>query len=205
MQRFYTVSEWSARKNDTQKQAAAPKGKKMDAMDFENEAIAVKEARIALFRRECMLASVAAEANAASWLAHLWAISTRRVNRLAAIWATFPVQDIAPDISLALYGAALDAATDDDGIADTGQATTWLRRALDEQWSPRQLRDRAGLSKGKHLSDVAFRGHDVEVMTWDVATGVLAVVGMPLSGEMPERAQVTVREILQNQRKDDDG
>ena len=179
----------------------------MDAMDFEIAAIAVKEARIALFRRECMLASIAAEVNAASWLAHLWGadVSTQQINRLARIWETFPIQDIAPDITLALYGAALDAATDDDGIADTGQATTWLRRALDEQWSPRQLRDHAGLNKGKHLSDVAFRGHDVEVMTWDVATGVLAVVGMPLSGEMPERAQVTVREILQNQRKNDDG
>lgn len=177
----------------------------MDATDFENEAIAVKEARIALFRRECMLASVAAEANAASWLAHLWAISTQQVNRLAAIWATFPVQDIAPDVPLPLYGAVLDAATDDDGIADAGQATTWLRRALDEQWSPRQLRDAAGIAKGRRLSDVAFQGHDVPVIEWDVRDGRLTVVGMPLSGEMPERAQVTVKEILQNQRKDDDG
>lgn len=169
-------------------------------MDFENEAIAVKEARIALFRRECMLASVAVDAKAAAWLAHLWAMSTHSVNRLAAIWATFPVQDIAPDVPLALYGAALDAATDEDGETDTGRAADWLRKAHDFQWSPRQLRDAAGITKGKHLSDVAFRGHDVKVTAWDVATGAFAAVGLPLSGEMPERAQVTVREVLREKK-----
>ena len=178
----------------------------MDAMDFENEAITVKEARIALFRRECMLASVAAEANAAAWLAHLWAISTQQVNRLAAIWATFPVQDIAPDVPLALYGAALDAATDQYGeTTRVRQATKWLHHALREAWSPRQLRDAAGITKGRRVSDVAFRGHDVEVTAWDVPTGTFTAVGMPLSGEMPKRAWVMVKEILQNQRKDDDG
>lgn len=168
----------------------------MDAIDFEAAAIAAKEAEVNLLRTKCMLASIAVENKAGRWLAHLWAVSTQQVNRLALIWATFPLETILPDIPLKLYGAALDAAADDDGVPVTEEAVKWLARAIEEQLSPRQLRDAAGMAKGKRLSDVTFQGHDVEVTAWDVPTGHLAVKGMPLSGEMPKRARVEVREVL---------
>lgn len=169
----------------------------MDAIDFETAAVAAKEAEVNLLRTKCMLASVAVENQAGRWLAHLWAVSTQQVNRLALIWATFPLETILPDIPLKLYGAALDAAADDGGTPITEEAVKWLARAIEEQWSPRQLRDAADVLKGKRLSSAAFQGHDVEVTEWDVPTGAFAAVGLPLSGEMPERANVIVREVLQ--------
>lgn len=175
----------------------------MEAIYFEAAAITAKEDRIALFRRECMLASVAVENNAAAWLAHLWGsdVSTRQINRRALIWTTFPLENILPDISLALYGAALDAATGDEGIPAPDAAVTWLERALAEGWSPRQLRDAADISRGKHLSSTTFCGPDVVVTEWDVATGRFAAEGLPLSGDMPRRAWVTIREVLQKQKE----
>ena len=91
-------------------------------MNFETAAVRAKEDRVQLFRRECMLASVAVENNAASWLAHLWGsdMSIQQINRRALIWVTFPLESILPDISLALYGAALDAATVDGTSSSQG-------------------------------------------------------------------------------------
>ena len=166
-------------------------------MDFETAAVRAKEDRIMLFRRECMLASVAVANEAAAWLAELWGsdVSTQSINRRAQIWDTFPLESVLPDTSLALYGAALDAAT----IGGTGPATeyavAWLEEAIRQRWSPRQLRDHADILWGKHLSGTKFEG-EVEVTTWNPATGDFAVKDLPISGDMPKRARVTVREVL---------
>jgi len=161
-------------------------------MDFETAAVHVKEDRIHLFRRECMLASVAVANNAAAWLAHLWGsdVSTQQINRRAQIWDTFPLENIIPDISLALYGAALDAAA-----GGGGDAVAWLTEAISKKWSPRKLRDAADILKGKHLSSCQFAG-EVEVTTWEPDTGTMAVTGLRISGESPGVARVTVQEIL---------
>jgi hypothetical protein len=170
-------------------------------MDFETAAVTVKEDRIRLFRRECMLASVAVANNAAAWLAHLWGsdVSTQQINRRALAWDTFPLENILPDISLALYGAALDAARKEDGTEDgvlsPALALAWLEKAIEEKWSPRELRDAADILKGKHLSSTAFRGR-AQVTRWVVATGALAVEGLPLSGAAPEVIDIVVREVL---------
>lgn len=167
-------------------------------MNFETAAVRVKEDRVSLFRRECMLASVAVANNAAAWLAELWGsdVSTQQINRRALIWDTFPLENILPDVSLALYGAALDAAYE-NGIPIAEYAVAWLEEAIRNKWSSRDLRDAADILKGKHLSSTTFCGPDVMVTEWDVSTGLFAVIGMPLSGEMPGTVRVTVREVLQ--------
>lgn len=165
-------------------------------MDFETAAMRAKEDRIRLFRRECMLSSVAVANNAAAWLAELWGsdVSTQQINRRAQIWDTFPLENVIPDISLALYGAALDAAAS-DGVLNPTIAKLWLVTATEERWSSRDLRDAADILKGKHLSSTAFRGR-VAVITWDVPTGTLTVEGLPLSGDAPVEMDVIAREVL---------
>ena len=167
-------------------------------MDFETASIQVKEDRIQLFRRECMLASVAVANNAAAWLAHLWGsdVSTQQINRRALVWDTFPLENILPDVSLALYGAALDAGAGTDGMPVTEYAVAWLEEAIRNEWSPRQLRDAADVKRGRHYSSIKFEA-EVEVTAWEPSTGDFAATGMPLSGAAPKRARVTVREALQ--------
>ena len=167
-------------------------------MNFETAAVRMKEDRIHLFRRECMLASVAVENNAAAWLAELWGpdVSTQQINRRAFIWNTFPLENVVPDISLALYGAALDAASKDGEMPSPAMAVLWLETAIRERWSPRNLRDAADILKGKHLSSTAFRGR-VQVTVWKPATGDFAVTGMSLSGDAPELMDIVAREVLQ--------
>ena len=166
----------------------------MEAIEFENLARQAKEDETELFRRRAEIAWVAVDAGpeAKRWLAHLWAVSAQTVKRLAQVWDTFPHDAITPDVPLPLYNAALDAAA-----GGGGDATVWLAEAISEQWSPRQLRDAANISKGRHLSVVTFRGDAVGVTEWDVPTGAFAVVGMPLSGMMPKRMRVTANEVLQ--------
>ena len=169
----------------------------MEAIEFEAQAIVAKEDATELFRRRAEIAWVAVNAGpeAKRWLAHLWAISAQTVKRLAQVWDVFPHDDITPDVPLPLYNAVLDVATT-GGVVDVAAAQDWLQRALFEEWSPRQVRDAGGMSKGKHLSSTKFEA-DVKITVWDPPTGDFAATGMPLSGEQPERARVTVRGLLQ--------
>jgi len=169
----------------------------MEASEFEAQALLAKEDETELFRRRAEIAWVAVNAGPETkrWLAHLWAVSAQTVKRLAQVWDTFPHDDITPDVPLPLYNAVLDIARNEDGTVDAAEALDWLEQALEWEWSPRQVKDVAGLAKGRHYSDIRFEA-DVPVTTWDVPTGTLAVTGMPLSGISPERARVTVREVL---------
>jgi len=171
----------------------------MEASEFEAQAIVAKEDETELFRRRAEIAWVAVNAGpeAKRWLAALWAVSAQTVKRLAQVWDVFPHDDITPDVPLPLYNAVLDIARNEDGVIDTAEAQYWLQMALFEEWSPREVRDAGGASKGRHLSSTPFHGDDVVITMWDVPTGTLTVTGMPLSGAMPERARVTVREVLQ--------
>ena len=122
----------------------------------------------------------------ARWLANLWGCSAQSVNTLARIFEAFNPEEITPDVPLSLWNA----------VMETDDPRAWLARALAEGLSARQVRDENDSLKGKHLSDTTFCGPDVIVTKWDVATGTFAATGMPLSGEMPGRARVTVREVL---------
>lgn len=157
--------------------------------DFETIAREIKEQRTALFIAETELCAVAVDGRAERWLAGLWGVSTHYIRTLARIFHAFPPEDILPDVPLPLYRAALD----------TDEPLAWLWRALDEGWSPRQLRDHAGIAKGKRLSSTIFQGYDVAVTEWDVPTGRFTAEGLPLSGEKPKRARVTVREVFHNE------
>ncbi|MBU0598964.1 hypothetical protein KKF61_08340 [Patescibacteria group bacterium] len=160
---------------------------------FENAAIALKERETEVFLGKAELAHYAVEHDAnvkgrpaSNFLAHLWGQSTTHtVNRLALIFEVFGADEITPDVPLKLYGAALE--TDDP--------SAWLARAIAERWSARQLRDKYGSLKDKHLSSCQFAG-EVEITVWQPATGEVAFVGLQISGESPRVARVTVREVL---------
>ena len=170
----------------------------MEAIEFEAQALLAKEDATELFRRRCEIAWVAVDAGpeAARWLAHLWAVSAQTVKRLAEIWEYIPHSAIIPSVPLPRYGAVLDIARSKDGIVNASWALDWLEQALEHEWSPRQVKDMAGLAKGRHYSSAKFEA-EVKLTVWDPPTGDFAATGMPLSGEMPERARVTVREVLE--------
>ena len=170
----------------------------MEAIEFEAQALLAKEDETELLRRRAEIAWVAVDAGpeAKRWLAHLWAISAQTVRRLAEIWEYIPHFAIVPSTPISLYNAVLDIARDKDGIVNATEAMAWLMTALVEEWSPRQVRDAAGITWGKHLSSTQFTGDRVQVTVWNPASGDFAVTGMPLSGEKPELAQVRVREVL---------
>ena len=171
----------------------------MEAIEFEAQALLAKEDETELLRRRAEIAWVAVNAGpeAKRWLAHLWAISAQTVRRLAEVWEYIPHHAIIPSTPLPLYNAVLDIARDESGTVNATEAMAWLMTALIEEWSPRQVKDAAGLAKGKHYSDTTFRGNDVVVTQWDVPTGAFAVTGMSLSGTKPERMRVTAQEKLQ--------
>lgn len=170
----------------------------MEAIEFEARALLAKEDETELLRRRAEIAWVAVDAGpeAKRWLAHLWAVSAQTVKRLAEIWEYIPHHAIIPSVPLPLYNAVLDIARNGDGTVDATEALAWLETALTEEWSPRQAKDAAGLQKGRHYSNIKFEA-EVKVTTWELSTGDFAATGMPLSGEMPERARVTVQEVLQ--------
>lgn len=169
----------------------------MEAIEFEAQALLAKEDETELFRRRAEIAWVAVDAGpeAKRWLAHLWAISAQTVKRLAEVWEHIPHHAIIPSVPLPLYNAVLDIARDRSGNVDAEEALAWLETALVEEWSPRQVKDAAGLAKGRHYSDIKFEA-TVKVTTWNPATGDFGVIGFPVSGDMPKRARVTVREEL---------
>lgn len=171
----------------------------MEAIEFEAQALLAKEDETELLRRRAEIAWVAVDAGpeAKRWLAHLWAISAQTVKRLAEVWEYIPHDAIMPNIPLPLYNAILDIARNEDRTINAVEALAWLEQALEWEWSPRQVKDAAGLAKGKHFSSTAFRGDDVVITVWDVPTGTFAATGMPLSGAPPKRARVTVRGVLE--------
>ncbi len=172
----------------------------MEAIEFEAQALLAKEDWTELLCRRAEIAWVAVDAGpeAKRWLAHLWAVSAQTVKRLAEIWEYIPHFAIIPSTPLPLYNAVLDIARNEDGTVNAAEAMAWLMTALVEEWSPRQVKDAAGLIKGKHYSDVKFEAV-VKVTTWDPATGGFGVIGFPVSGDMPEWALVAVRERLEKE------
>lgn len=188
----------------------------IELADFEDLAIQAKENKTANLIDEMNLADFAVDHDylyrnedppprLARWLAHLWGQSTvHSVNVLARMAEEFSEDDIQPDVPLSLYKAVME--TGDPRYA-LRMATDYefRRRELGEEfaetdkkniWSSRDVRDYFDILKGRHYSDIQFTGDRVEVTTWDPASGDFAVTGMPLSGEMPRVARVTVREAL---------
>jgi len=161
---------------------------------LELKAVEVKEAKVTVFRFEAEVAAEAQQNGQASWLAHLWAVSTQYVNTMAAVWVTFPEEMIVPDVPLALYRAALD----------TDCPVEALRKALDNGWSPRELRDHYDVLKGKHLSDTRFAG-EAAVELWDVPDQRVTLAGLGISGKPPVKVRASLREVLERGDDDDRG
>ena len=155
---------------------------------LELKAIEVKEAKVTVFRCEAECAAEAQQAGQASYVAHLWGTSTQYVNTMAAVWVTFPEEMIVPDVPLALYRAALD----------TDCPVEALRKALDNGWSPRELRDHFDIMKGKHLSDTRFAG-EAAVELWDVPDQRVTLAGLGISGKPPVKVRASLREVLERE------
>lgn len=165
--------------------------------DIEIIAIALKEWETAIFHSRAEFAAVAKVHGYARHLAHIWGCSTNLVNTLARVHETFPKELITPDQPLSLYRAALDAADATDESAET-----WLERAIDNEWSSRQLRDAADVAKGRHTSRVPLLdGDEAEVLLWQPAADGGMNIGLHIpdrmpSGESPARVRVRAWEVL---------
>jgi hypothetical protein len=176
---------------------------------FELEAIDISEAEAAVFSRQVLFALEAATLDklmktkaldpikrngkkftASGYLAYLWKCSKQRINALADIGEKIDPKYWYPDQPLGLFKAAVEA----DGAAGM-DANDWLLEAIDKNWSPRKLRDMADISKGRRVSRVQFKGRG-PVTEWDVETGTVTVMGLPITGEAMTEAEVTVREVL---------
>lgn len=155
---------------------------------FTLKAVEVKEAKVEVFRYEAQLAAEAVEKGRSGYLAHLWACSSQYVNTMGSIWLVFPEEMIVPDVPLALYRAALD----------TDKPVAALRLALNEGWSPRELRDHFDVIKGKHLSDTRFAG-EADVVGWNVMEQVVTLSGLGISGNPPTRVRASLREVLERE------
>lgn len=183
--------------------------------DFENLAVTVKENKTTVLISEMHLAAFAVEHDQvyrnedppprlARWLAHQWGKSTvHGVNVLARMAEVFSDDDILPNVPLSLYNAVMET---DNPVYALRLATDaeFRREVLGEEfaktdkkgiWSSRDVRDFYDKVKGRHLSSTRFEG-EVEVTEWNLITGGFAVVGLPISGEPPPRARVTVCEVL---------
>ena len=156
------------------------------AIGVEQAAILLKEEETDVFRKMVELCAHAIPLGYGPILATTWGCSTYKVRTYARIGQTFPLDLILPHIPFGLYAAALD----------TDAPTEWLIKAIDAGWSSRQLRDEAGIAKGKHISDICFEG-PVRVTAWDVEHQVVSIEGLPISGEKPDKAEVTLQEVLQ--------
>lgn len=152
---------------------------------FEAVAIAIKEKETEIFRVKTGLAFESQMHNASRWLAELWGCSAQSINTLTRIFETFNADEITPDIPLSLWNA----------LMETDNPKAWLARAITEGLSARQVRDANDNLRGKHLSSTTFRG-PVVITEWDVPTGRIAAEGLPISGDMPPRAEMVIREIL---------
>jgi len=188
----------------------------IELADFEDLAIQAKENETADLIDRIHLADFAVDHDylyrnenppprLACWLAHLWGQATvHSVNVLARMAEVFNDEDILPNAPLSLYKAVME--TDDPHYAlRLATDSEFRRQELGEEfaandrggyWSSREVRNHFDILKGRHLSSTAFRGHRVRVTEWDVLTGRAAFEGLPLSGEKPKEADVTVREVL---------
>lgn len=142
----------------------------------------------------------------ASWLASLWGCSAQTVNTLARIFETFNEDEITPNIPLSLWNAvmetgnphyALRLATDYEFRRETF-GEEFAKTDKEGTWSSARLRREFDIMKGRHYASDKVEAV-VKVTTWDPATGGFGVVGFPVSGNMPEWAQVTVRERLEKE------
>jgi len=166
-------------------------------VQFEAHAVAIKERATQLLHDQVTTAAVAVEGGATQWLAHLWGTSTARINTLAKMFAAFPLEMITPDLPTcpgtanSIFSAALD--TDDP--------VTWLKRAIAEGWSSRQLRDAADVAKGRRESRVLWINSECRdvVLAKSHATGETRVSFTPAvtpSGEAPSLLRVRAVEVL---------
>ena len=184
--------------------------------NFEAWAIMVKESKSEVLIDEMCMAHFAIthdqayrdedpSPRLARWLAHLWGQSTvHSVNVLAQMYIIFDDDDILPDAPLSLYKAVME--TDNPHYA-LRLATDYefRQQELGEEyaktdkkgiWSSSDLRRFYDIKKGRHYASDKIEAN-VEITAWDTATGDFAATGMPLSGEPPKTARVTVREVLQ--------
>lgn len=163
----------------------------MNLTDHEHHAIALKEAETELLRQKAELAFVYCENDAARTLAHLWGVKTPTINTLARVYYEIGIDYIWPHVPLSLYRAALD----------TDAPLTWLLRAIDEEWSARQLRDAADVAKGRRVSSVPWLSGEAgvaEVIEQRAGDGVavLLLLDEKPSGETPNRVRVRAVEVL---------
>ena len=115
--------------------------------------------------------------------------TTRRLKTFEQLHRTFPARVRYPDQPLLLYEIALE----------TNDPVAVLEEAVQEGWSPRQLKDSLSEGKGKDTSEVKlFEGRApiiVKGSTWRIA--VEAGRDWP-EGDGAYTCQVTVRQVLQS-------
>lgn len=145
----------------------------------------LRELETQLLMSKVHLAKEMHEREAERALAELWGCSTYTVRTLAAM-AQFPDELIMSDVPLSVYRAAIE--TDDP--------VTWLRRAIENGWSARQLRDAADIQKGKHVSRVPLARGRAEVRAWGPDVIAVRPRNWVPSGNPPREVEVLVREVL---------
>lgn len=176
-------------------------GDGMTYEEFETRATAAKEIEISNLWEMVSLAALAVEADAemrrrrekpatVKVLAHIWHRSATFVRRKAQL-IIFPQDLILPWIGEGLYRACLLA----EEATNIG-AVEWLKRALDNDWKERQLRDAAGIAGGATVSDVVFKADDAETVGWDIDDDVVALRGLGISGEQPARVRAKLQEVI---------
>lgn len=169
----------------------------MDWADFENLAAEIKAKEVDVLTEKAWLCNKAIEHNAKGDLAALWGCSKQYIQGWGDVWLMLGPGTIYPDVPLSLYRAALE----------TNDPRTWLHRAIDNEWSARQLRDAADISKGRRVSRVKWlpdvecivshleaEGRDNEINSISL---VLKLLDYVPSGKMPERVRVTAVEVLE--------
>jgi len=120
-------------------------------------------------------------------LAEVCAYTPRRLQTFEKVHRTFGPELRLPDQPLLLYETALKA-------DDPADALTW---ALDEGWSPRQLRDALSKEKGEKVSEVSLFSGEAPLIAqgdiWRIA--VEAGRDWP-DGDGAHTCHVTVKQIL---------
>jgi len=149
-------------------------------------AVELRELETELLRSKARLAWEMVDQAAERVLAETWGCSTYSVRTLAAI-AQLPDELIDPTVPMSLYRAAIE--TDDP--------EAWLRRAIKEGWSARQLRDAADIRKGRRVSRAPLLRARAEVQEWRPDAVVLRPRDWAPSGEEPREVEVEIREVLE--------
>jgi hypothetical protein len=168
--------------------------------DFDAMTVHLKEAQMNLLWLRAAHCADAEDRRLKSYLSSETGWSPYLIAKYARLHRAFPEPWRIDELPEPVYWAALAAA---DEHADSPRPwqrdpLRWLMLAHRLRWHQRQVSDaskRAKVTGEAVVSPTVFKGRG-PVTEWDVDTGTVAVAGLPISGRPPERALVTVREVL---------